>query len=261
MSLEDWVNSLQARGRYSFLRSEALRDSGLSSEAVKKALQRLECRGRLAKAKNYFYVIIPLEYSKPGGLPPAWYIADLMKAMKRPYYVGLLSAAALHGASHQQPQEFQVVTDRYVRSLRVGRVRIHMLTSKRAMNTPVQEMKTPTGTMRVSTPEATVVDLVRWARAAGGLDNVAIVLKELLPLLDEKRLLKAIRLQGNVPNAQRLGYLLDRLRARSLAGAVHAWTERHRCGLVPLRPGEAIVDEAEDRRWHVLVGEPVEMEA
>lgn len=261
MSLEDWVNSLQAKGRYSFLRSEALRDSGLSSEAVKKALQRLECRGRLAKAKNYFYVIVPLEYSKSGGLPPAWYIDDLMKAMKRPYYIGLLSAAALHGASHQQPQEFQVVTDRYVRSLRVGRVRIHMLTSKRAMNTPVQEMKAPTGTMRVSIPEATVVDLVRWARAAGGLDNVVIILRELLPLLDETKLLKVIRLQSDVPNAQRLGYLLDRLRARSLARAVHGWTERHCKSLVGLRPGETISGATENRRWHVLVGEPIETEA
>jgi hypothetical protein len=28
------------------------------------------------------------------------------------YYVGLLSAAAIWGASHQKPQEFQVVTTR-----------------------------------------------------------------------------------------------------------------------------------------------------
>ena len=260
MSLENWVDSLQSQGRYFFLRREALRDSGLSAEAVKKALQRLERRGRLAKAKNYFYVIIPLEYSKSGGLPPAWYIDDLMKAMKRPYYVGLLSAAALHGASHQQPQEFQVVTDRFARSLRVGRVRIRLLTNKHALDTPVQEMKTPTGTMRVSTPEATVVDLVRCAKVAGGLDNVAIVLAELLSRLDERRLLKVVRLQRDVPNAQRLGYLLDKLRARSLSKALYAWIEQRSPGAVPLRPGEAVGDTVQDRRWHVLVGESIEME-
>jgi predicted transcriptional regulator of viral defense system len=260
MSLENWVDAVQSQGRYFVLRREALRDSGLSAEAVKKALQRLERRGRLAKAKNYFYVIIPLEYSKSGGLPPAWYIDDLMKAMKRPYYVGLLSAAALHGASHQQPQEFQVVTDRFARSLRVGRVRIRLLTNKHALDTPIQEMKTPTGTMRVSNPEATVVDLVRCAKAAGGLDNVVIVLADLLSRLDERRLLKVVRLQSDVPNAQRLGYLLDKLRARSLSKALHAWIEQRSPSAVSLRPGEAVGDTAQDRRWNVLIGEPIEIE-
>jgi len=37
-----------------------------------------------------------------------------MAAMELPYHVGLLSAAGHHGASHQQPQEFQVVTDRSI---------------------------------------------------------------------------------------------------------------------------------------------------
>lgn len=259
-SLDNWVDSLQSHGRYFFLRSEAVLDSGPSAEAVKKALQRLESRGRLAKAKNYFYVIVPLEYSRSGGLPPSWYIDDLMKAMRRPYYVGLLSAAALHGASHQQPQEFQVVTDRFVRSLRVGRVRIRLLTNKHMLETPVQEMKTPTGKMRVSTPEATVVDLVRFAKVAGGLDNVATILAELLPRLEEKRLLKVVRLQHDVPNAQRLGFLLDELRARSLSKSIHAWIEQRSPGAVPLRPGDMVEDAAQDRRWHVLVGQPIEID-
>ena len=33
-----------------------------------------------------------------------------MKELDRPYYLALLNAAAYHGASHQQPQEFFVVT-------------------------------------------------------------------------------------------------------------------------------------------------------
>ena len=261
MSLEKWVDALQAQGKYFFLRDEAMRQSGLSAAAAKKALQRLVRRGRLTKAKNYFYVNIPMEYSKSAGLPPAWYIDGLMKAMKRPYYVGLLSAAALHGASHQQPQEFQIFTDRFVRSLRVGRVRIHLLTNKYTLDTPVQDMKTPTGTMRVSTPEATVVDLVRYAKTAGGLDNVASVLAELLSSLDERRLLRVARLRGDVPNAQRLGYLLDKLHARSLSGALHPWVEQRSPGSVPLRPGETAGGGIPDRRWHVLVGEPIEIEA
>jgi hypothetical protein len=34
-----------------------------------------------------------------------------MKFLKRPYYVGLLNAAAFYGAAHQQPQEYFVFTN------------------------------------------------------------------------------------------------------------------------------------------------------
>ena len=43
-TVEDWVDALQARGKYTFLRAEAISDSGLSAEDVKKALQRLARR-------------------------------------------------------------------------------------------------------------------------------------------------------------------------------------------------------------------------
>ena len=102
VAVEDWGDALQARGMYTFLRAEAIRDSGLSAESVKKALRRLARRKRAVKVKNYFYVIVPLEYLHAGGPPLPWFIDDLMKAMERPYYVGLLSAAGIHGASHQQ---------------------------------------------------------------------------------------------------------------------------------------------------------------
>ena len=40
-TLEKWVDDRQTVGRYTFLRREAIEESGLSAEAVKKALQRL----------------------------------------------------------------------------------------------------------------------------------------------------------------------------------------------------------------------------
>lgn len=259
-TVEAWVDALQARGRYTFLRADALRDTGLSAEAVKKALQRLARRKRVVKVKSYFYVIVPLEYLHAGAPPPPWFIDDLMVAMELPYYVGLLSAAGIHGASYQQPQEFQVITDRPVRPLQVGRSRIRFFTNQRTGDTAVQRVKTPTGAMRVSTPEATVIDLVRFARAAGQLDNVASVLAELLPVLDPKRLLGAVRTAGDVPNAQRLGYLLDRVRGRGQAKVLREWLERRAPRLVPLRPGRAGAGATVDRRWRVLVDEPVEVE-
>ncbi len=261
MTVEAWIDSLQARGTYTFLRPEAISGSGLSAESVKKALQRLARRRRVVKIKSYFYVIVPLEYLHAGAPPPPWFIDDLMKAMERPYYVGLLSAASLHGASHQQPQEFQVLTDRPVRPLHVGRTRIRFFVSNRILDTAVQRVKTPTGMIRVSTPEATAFDLVRFAKMAGHLDNVATVLMDLAPLLDSKRLLKVARASGDRPNAQRLGYILERVKGRPQAKALHGWLERQAPRIVPLRPGQTIAGATEDHRWRVSIAEPIEVDA
>jgi len=257
-TVENWVDGWQSQGRYTFLRKEAIAGSGLSPEAVKKALQRLARRGRVLKLKDYFYVIVPLEYRSAAAPPVSWFCHDLMTAMKLPYYVGLLTAAAQHGASHQQPQEFQVITDRSVRPLEVGRTRIRFFASKCAENASVANIKTPTGSMLVGTPETTSVDLVRFARAAGHLGNVATVLAELSPSLDPRKLLAAVRLVKDVPNARRLGYLLDRVGAAAITEPIHAWVERQSTRAVHLQSGRSGKGATEDRRWRVLVNQHIE---
>ena len=260
-SLESWIDALQSRGRYSFLRSEAIRDSGLSASAVGKALQRAAKRGRLVQPKEYFHVIVPLEYRAAGSPPVFWFIHDLMTAMKLPYYVGLLTAAALHGAAHQQPQVFQVLTDRPVRPMKAGRAQIAFYASKYVALAAVMQMKTSTGMMRVSTPETTVVDLLRFIRAAGEMDHVASVISQMAASINPKRLVAALEVVGDVPNAQRLGYILDLLRRRRLADSVHRWVVRHPERLQPLLPGQPFKNARENHRWRLLLNSSVEIEA
>jgi predicted transcriptional regulator of viral defense system len=260
-SLESWIDGLQASGKYSFLRAQAISGSGLSAEAVGKALQRSAKNGRVVKLKEYFYALVPLEYRAAGSPPASWFIRDLMAAMNLPYYVGLLSAAALHGASHQQPQVFQVLTDRSVRPLPAGRTRIQFYATKYVANAATLEVKTPTGSMRVSTRETTAVDLVRFAKSAGHLDHVATVIAELSPSLDPKRLLAAVRVVDDVPNAQRLGYILDRVYQRRLSDPIRAWLEGHTLRAQPLRAGQAVEESRENQRWHLLINTPIEVEA
>jgi len=260
-SLESWIDDLQSRGRYSFHRSEAVQEGGRSADAVGKALQRAVRSGRLVRPKEYFFVIVPLEYRAAGAPPMSWFIHDLMAAMGLPYYVALLSAAALHGASHQQPQVFQVMSDRSVRPMVCGRTQIRLFASKHVGRARTTEVKTPTGSMRVSTPETTVVDLVRFARAAGQIDHVASVIGELAELLQPTRLVAALRLVDDTPSAQRLGYILDRLRWNELAESVRRWVTPRIARFQPLRPGQSAEHVREDRRWQLLISRPLEVEA
>ena len=53
-----------------------------------------------------FYLIVDPGHRELGALPATAWIDDLMRFHGVPYYVGLLTAAALHGAAHQQPMAF-----------------------------------------------------------------------------------------------------------------------------------------------------------
>jgi hypothetical protein len=132
--------------------------------------------------------------------------------------------------------------------------------NKRIAETRVQNVKTATGAMRVSSLESTAVDLVRFSRAASHLDNVATVLMDLAPLLDPKRLLKVVRASGDLPNAQRLGYLLERIRSRPQAKTLHEWLERRSPRVVSLRPSDTTAGATVDPRWHVRVAEPIDVD-
>ena len=232
MTVEKWVDDRQAHGKYTFLRAEAVAGSGLSAEAVKKALQRLAGRGRVLKVKDYFYVIVPLEYQSAGGPPVSWFIHDLMAAMRLPYYVGLLTAAAQHGASHQQPQEFQVVTDRSVRPLTAGRIKIRFFASQYVDRAAVGQHQDAHRDHAGIDPRNHRHRLgpVRQGRRLPGQCGHGP--RGAGSSLDPKRLLTAVRLVNDVPNAKRLGYLLDHVRGRDLSEPIHAWVERqssHRC--------------------------------
>ncbi len=83
-----------------------------------------------------------------------------MKSISAEYYVGILSAAALHGAAHQQPMAFQVITNQICPPITLGRLRITFHYKKHIAPEYYQAVKTETGTMHVATPEMTACDLL-----------------------------------------------------------------------------------------------------
>ncbi len=259
-TLAGFVDALQASGRYTFHRSEALTSLGMSAIALKKAARRLAAKGRLAAPRRGFFVIVPLEYRSAGAPPPSWFIDDLMRFQARPYYVGMLSAAALYGAAHQQPQEFQVVTDTALRVATAGRSRIRFFAKKTVRSTPVAPLKTETGTMLVSTPEGTALDLVRYARGAGFLDNIATVLGDLAERIDGKALVQAARKEAELAHVQRLGYLLDRVATETLTAPLAKWLRDQCPRATPLRAGRSSRGARKDDRWLVLVNQKIEVD-
>ncbi len=257
----DYVEGLLTRGRRTFTRAEAERALGASSTGTYQALRRLQKAGWLAMPRRGFYLIVDPEHRQLGALPPTSWIDELMRFHGVPYYVGLLSAAALHGSAHQQPQEFQVVAGAILRPLTVGRVRIRFF-FRRAMAVAVTEkVKTSSGYIPVSTPEMTAYDLVRYRKGAGSIDHVATIISELAERLNAKRMLTIATKGAEMPVVQRLGYLLERTRHGDLAGDLYEFVEKHKPKMVELEPGSPEGVTERDRRWRILVNTTVEVEA
>jgi predicted transcriptional regulator of viral defense system len=179
--------------------------------------------------------------------------------LKLPYYAGLLTAAQYHGAAHQRPQEFQVFLERARRPIRCGRVRVHFIVRKNLQKVPVQRFNTPRGTVQVSTPEATALDLVGYHHHAGGLNQVATVLMDLAERIEPKALAAAAA-AAPVPWAQRLGYLLELTGAGDRADALKAFVRaraHESTLLVPKKPrGKA----ARNEDWKLFLNTEVEVD-
>lgn len=257
-SVGDYAEKLAASGRYHFTSRDAQSALGVSPSAAKLALNRLAKQKRIASPARGFHVIIPPEYRALGCLPADQFIPALMEYLHLSYYVGLLSAAQYHGAAHQRPQEFQVVLAKNRRPLACGMVRVAFIARKRVADVPTQSFNTPRGTVRVSSPEATALDLAGYVEHAGGLGQVATVLSELAERIDPDKLAGAAA-TAPIPWAQRLGYILDHLGFEAKTATLKQYVREHAKKSAVLSP-KAPAKRARNKTWKLYVNAQVEAE-
>ena len=252
------VADFAADGRYHFTAAEMRRLLGVSPAAARLALNRLANKGLVASPGRGFYVVVPPEYRRLGCLPAEQFVPALMAHGNRRYYAALLSAAQFHGAAHHRPQTFQVALAGYRRPISCGRVAVSFITRTRFTEVPVESFNTPRGAIRVSSLEATAVDLVGYEKRVGGLDQAATVIVELAERIHPDRLAAAAR-TAPVSWAQRLGYLLDRSGAADKASSLQRDVLRRARDTVLLVPGSPN-DGPLDRRWRLRINTEVEVE-
>ncbi len=262
ISFSSYLTHMLSRGQLVFSSAEAQEALGITRGALLDAAEKQQKRKCLVAPRRGFYVIVPPQFLAWGAPPPSWYIDSLMRHEQRPYYVGLLKAAEIHGATHQAVMEFQVVTDRQLSTIRAGRSLIRFYYRKRmeAVEVGVEDHKTETGRMKVSGIELTALDLLRYPHAAGGLDHIVTVLSDLGDrLCAEKLALISAAFERSV--RQRLGHLLDTLGHQAKANHLHAallgdrpalpWVELERGGTVN---GDLALEPIErDERWHLIL--------
>lgn len=257
---ENLLRTMASRGRYHFTPEEFGAAGGISPLAVKRALNRLSRKGLVAHPSRGFWVIVPPEYQTLGCLPADQFIPALMERSGLAYYAGLLSAAQYHGAAHHRPQVFQAMIGGVRRPINCGKVTVNFHSRRSIAQVPTQAINTPRGSIKVSTPEATAIDLVGYEQHAGGLDNVATILAELAGQLEPRRLLLAAR-TAPLPWVQRLGYLLELADAGSKAELLKKEIRTSARNFTPLSLSPPSVPHQRNDAWRLLVNTTVDIES
>ncbi len=258
--MQEYLFMIRARGRYSFTLDELRSTLNISEKAIEQSLYRLKSKGQIAQVRQGFYVLVPPEYSSAGILPVYLFIDQMMAWLNRPYYIGLLSAASIHGSSHQQPMEsFIMIRPPALRKIGQQNLVVNFLVKSAWEERDIIKKKTDAGYIYVSSPELTALDLLLFNNWIG-FDRATEIISELTVEMKPSELIRTARKFPVTATIQRLGYLLDcKLGEEKMASALEKVLTERKVYAVPLSPGSERKGEI-SARWKIIQNMEAESE-
>jgi predicted transcriptional regulator of viral defense system len=265
-SIKEWINKLQQNGKLYFSVEQVTQAfPNLQATGVRSALTRLSSKNSIISVWKGFYVIVPISYTAIGIIPPVMYIDHLMKHIQRPYYVGLLNAAAFYGAALQQPQAFSVfIQFPTLRDSIKKNIRLQFVARR---NFPANELlenrKTQTGYVKISSPALTAADIIQYEKEIGGLNRACTVLNDLVEVLDYTKIPDSFFNTVSTATIQRLGYLLENvLESAELANQLYEKALNANCNFqtIPLKIGKPTANKTTDKKWKISINTDIEID-
>jgi hypothetical protein len=222
-AVKRFAESRMAAGHAAFSMAELVSETGLSASAASGQIYRLHPRIVRVSPAHPFFVSLAPDHLSRGSPPVDWWLGDYFRWLKRPYYVALQSAAGTYGSNPQAIQVIQVMTDLPRRPLTVGQLRVTFFVKRKLKNTPIQQVTNAFAPTCVSTPAATVFDLIRYAPRIGGIGRAIETLRPLLALITPSELRAVLAAENQTATAQRMGYVLEKAGQPQLAKVVDHW--------------------------------------
>lgn len=209
----DILRTFQAQGKKTFSVREMVAMKSGDKKLAYKAITRLLDKKLIAPlAKGYYVIFSPAEF-ETRKCSANDVIDQLMQYKQADYYVGLLSAALYYGATHYRPMVFQVVTNKKIfkttKQNTIKQLELHF--KKKFPMKCIQKVNGQYGYINYSSPALTMYDLFKYENHVGGIDNIILVIKELLPELTMTDLTTLLSIRLENAYLQRLGYLLNKL--------------------------------------------------
>ncbi|MBK8349113.1 MAG: hypothetical protein IPL08_16415 [Saprospiraceae bacterium] len=263
--LDVWADEQLAKGKYSFS-LDTLREIfvGQSDTALKFALKRLTDKGKILSVYKGYYIIIPAQYLHKGLIPPTLFLDAFMKELERQYYLGLLNAAAFYDASHQQPQEFFVITSFPVLRPMVKKgLKINYISVRNFPDQLLEKRKTEAGYLNISNLGLTATDLIQFEKRIGGINRAATVINELSETMTSADFDAVLLANAPVTALQRLGYILEFVCSnQTLANALYdvVFNAGLKFYRIPLKASGKVAGFSSENRWQVIVNTEIDID-
>lgn len=187
----------------------------LSRQRAAKLAYDLRTRGFLVEVKKGLYASVPLDIDPKGFTPDPFLVVQ--KAMGEGYAFSHLSALALLGFE-QAVRKIIHVTKPGVRARRrrIGHLTVHVhSTRKEGWESATTRVPRGGGSLRVTTPERTLLDLTALPNSAQDYEEVLEAYRSLLPRTDIEKLLGLVIKNPSVTTRARMGHLLSVMEAET----------------------------------------------
>jgi predicted transcriptional regulator of viral defense system len=212
LTVSAYIKQLQSFEEYSFSIDEVTAKASKDVIAVKRELARLTEKKEILNLRKGFYLIIPPRYASSEKLPIQLYSKKLFKYLDRKYYVGLHSAAKMHGAGHQQPQrDYLIIETPKLNTITKKSFDLQFFTTAQWPKNNIETKKSDAGAYHISSPALTFIDLIHHHSKIGGLNRMLASLEELTEEMNEIDMGQLTTWYNHKSTLQRAGFLLDEL--------------------------------------------------
>jgi predicted transcriptional regulator of viral defense system len=265
MNLQSYIKDIRKDGKRCFTTLDIVEQFHVSNSHARVALHRLLKTGDLISPARGLYVIVPPEHQPHGSIPPQELVPLVMQYLGANYYVALLSAGLFHGATHQKPARFQVISDKRIKHPSTfGDVKIDYIYKKSLLEFPTQDFTMSTGYLKVATPELVALDLLEYPNHAGGLNHIATVFSELVEVLDPIKLINLAKDTRTEYQLQRIGYILDHIDvmdepgAEIIINALAHHVQEHKPSYLPLASEISKIGYSRCKKWRIIENSEIE---
>lgn len=265
MNLQSYIKEIRKDGKRCFTIGNVIKQFQVSRNYARVALHRLLKSGDLISPVKGLYVIVPPEHQPHGSIPAEELVPLIMQYLSANYYVALLTAGLFHGATHQKPARFQVISNKRIkRRLVFGDVEIDFIYKKSVSNLPTQDFTVSTGYLKIATPELVALDLLNYPYHAGGLNHIATVLSELIENLDPIKLIKLAKDIKAEYQLQRIGYILDNIEvmdadhAETIINALAFFVKESKKKYLPLASEIPKTGYPRSKKWRIIENTEIE---
>jgi len=265
VSLSIHIEKLMAVGKYHFVLDDLATETNCSLPSLRVAASRLARKHRIKMIRSGFGVIYPTVGNEPH---PSYYIDALMSFLGARYYVGLLTAAAYWGASHQSTMVYQIYSDRRLRDIKFDKMRIEFITKTgEFIDSGITKVAGIGGYYLISRPELTAIDMIQAPKRSGHLNNIATILDDLVEKWDHKRIVALCKAPSTpTVSIQRIGYLLEILEFEKQASYLEQALAKRQPARALLSPSENSVEIPKNNksnyqfnpRWNLYINAKVE---